>query len=428
MSVLVVFHFAASSGTPNTPVNMVKTATVLVATAIAACTLFDSSSAHQELTRRALSTDQRKLFAQTTQASLTKCSTTESSRKLQERAVARREATVRKLREERLQRRLNDHESDLKVTVDTASSVLFDGETTFIVEPELTEGPYYVRGELIRTDMREKQTGVTMYVDVQVINVNDCKPVKNMYVDLWHANATGVYSGVVASTNGNSADQSNLQNTFLRGVTPTDEDGVAEMISIFPGHYAGRTTHAHFIGNYGGTVLSNKTYSGASVAHVGQFFFEQDLIDAVEAVTPYSTNKQTLTTTASDKIYKEALGNNYDPIMNYALLGSSANDGVFVWISLAVDMTAEQDVKAVSTLAGSGEAAFSGEGPFHRPASYRDCCAPLPRLVGRAPSPQTRQIQLAETSPTHLGQQRKNIEMLRWVVERFQDLKVLAKR
>ncbi|KAG3107654.1 hypothetical protein PI124_g13388 [Phytophthora idaei] len=265
---------------------MVKTATVLVATAIAACTLFDSSSAHQELTRRALSTDQRKLFAQTAQASLTKCSTTESSRKLQERVVAR-------------------------LTVDTTSSVLFDGETTFIVEPELTEGPYYVRGELIRTDMREKQTGVTMYVDVQVINVNDCKPVKNMYVDLWHANATGVYSGVVASTNGNSADQSNLQNTFLRGVTPTDEDGVAEMISIFPGHYAGRTTHAHFIGNYGGTVLSNKTYSGASVAHVGQFFFfEQDLIDAMEAVTPYSTNKQTLTTTASDKIYKEALGNN----------------------------------------------------------------------------------------------------------------------
>ncbi|ETM39581.1 hypothetical protein L914_14277, partial [Phytophthora nicotianae] len=292
---------------------------------------------------------------------LVTCSSTESSRKLQDRAVARRAETIRKLRDEHLQRRLNDHESDLDVTADTASSVLFDGETTFIVEPELTEGPYYARGELIRTDMREKQTGVTMYIDIQVINVNDCTPVKDMYVDLWHANATGVYSGVVASTNGNSADQSNLQNTFLRGVTPTDDDGVAEMISIFPGHYAGRTTHLHFIGNYDGTVLSNKTYAGSSVAHVGQFFFEQDLIDAVEAVTPYSTNKQTLTATASDNIYKAALGNNYDQIMNYALLGSSVNDGVFVWISVAVDMTAERDVKAVSTLEGSETASSASE-------------------------------------------------------------------
>ncbi|KUF90437.1 hypothetical protein AM588_10002749 [Phytophthora nicotianae] len=268
---------------------------------------------------------------------LVTCSSTESSRKLQDRAVARRAETIRKLRDEHLQRRLNDHESDLDVTADTASSVLFDGETTFIVEPELTEGPYYVRGELIRTDMREKQTGVTMYIDFQVINVNDCTPVKDI------------------------ADQSNLQNTFLRGVTPTDDDGVAEMISIFPGHYAGRTTHLHFIGNYGGTVLSNKTYAGSSVAHVGQFFFEQDLIDAVEAVTPYSTNKQTLTATASDNIYKAALGNNYDQIMNYALLGSSVNDGVFVWISVAVDMTAERVVKAVSTLEGSETASSASE-------------------------------------------------------------------
>ncbi|KAG3143777.1 hypothetical protein PI124_g13389 [Phytophthora idaei] len=132
--------------------------------------------------------------------------------------------------------------------------------------------------------------------------------------------------------------------------------------------------------------------------------------------------------------------------MNYALLGSSANDGVFVWISLAVDMTAEQDVKAVSTLAGSGEAASNSsvELPLHRPGRFNSLKL-LQRIwdssekyvddtISNADEPWT----LCKYIPTDKQYQftlslleiveLKNIEMLRWVVERFQDLKVLAKR
>ncbi|KAL3664237.1 hypothetical protein V7S43_010566 [Phytophthora oleae] len=341
---------------------MVKTAAIFAATIIAACSLFDSASAHEDHTRRALSTEQRRLFVQSAQASLTTCSTTTASRQLQERAVARRAEAVAKLRQEVSQRRLATHLSTLTVTTSTKSSVLFGSTTTYIVEPEVTEGPYYIKGEYIRTDMREKQTGVPMYIDVQVIDVNTCKPVSNMYVDLWHANATGVYSGVVASTNGNSKDATNLQNTFLRGVTPTDSDGVAQMTSVFPGHYAGRATHMHFVGNYGGTVLANKTYSAGSVAHVGQFFFEQDLITSVEKVSPYSTNTQAVTLNSADNIYKSASANGFDPVFNYALLGSTVDQGVFVWISIAVDMTAKQSPKAVSTYAGTGSGDTSASG------------------------------------------------------------------
>ncbi|KAG1702157.1 hypothetical protein DVH05_009948 [Phytophthora capsici] len=337
---------------------MVKTSAFFVATIIAVFALFDFASAHEEHTRRALSTDERRLFAQNAQASLTTCSKTTVSRQLQERAVVRRAETFAKLRQDLHQRRLNSHLSTLTVTTSTKSSVLFASTSTYVVEPEVTEGPYYIKGEYIRTDMRETQTGVPMYIDIQVVDVNTCKPVSNMYVDLWHTNATGVYSGVVASTNGNSNDASNLQNTFLRGVTPTDTDGVAQMTSIFPGHYAGRTTHVHFVGNYGGTVLANKTYSGGSVAHVGQFFFEQDLITSVENVSPYSTNKQSVTLNSQDNIYKSASGNGFDPVFNYALVGSKVDQGVFVWISIAVDMTAKQSPKAVSTYAG--EASTTG--------------------------------------------------------------------
>ncbi|KAG7380475.1 hypothetical protein PHYPSEUDO_007177 [Phytophthora pseudosyringae] len=345
---------------------MVKVLTFLALTAIAACASSNSANAHQEPTRRALSSDERKLFALNAQASLAECTQSASSRRLQERAVARRAEVVAKLRQDR---RLGvtatleaSHKSSLVgVTATTSASVLFGSTAPCVAEPEVTEGPYYVKGEYVRTDMREQQTGVTMYVDVQVIDVNTCDPVKDLHIDLWHANATGVYSGVVASTNGNSADKTNLDNTFLRGVTPTDDDGVAQTISVFPGYYSGRTTHVHFVGNYGGSVLSNNTYAGGSVAHVGQFFFDQDLITSVAKVSPYSTNKQSSTLNSADKIFQEASANGYDPIFQYSLVGDSVSDGVFVWISVAVDMTAERDVKAVSTLTGSATTATTGD-------------------------------------------------------------------
>ncbi|KAJ8578974.1 hypothetical protein ON010_g228 [Phytophthora cinnamomi] len=335
---------------------MVKASTFLVAAVVAACSLPETASGHQEFTHRVLSADQRTVFVQNTRRALQECSKTSTSRKLQERAVNRRTEAIERLRQERRQRRLTDHHSSVNVTKDTAASALFDSDATAVVEPEVTQGPYYVSGELIRSDMKDGQEGVDMYIDIQVIDVSNCEPVKDMYVDLWHANATGVYSGVVASGNGNSNDQTNLNTNFLRGVTPTDGDGVAQMLSIFPGHYTSRTTHLHFIGNYGGKVLANNTYSGANVSHVGQFFFDQDLITSVEEVTPYSTNKQPTTLNSADTIFAEASAQDYDPVMTYALLGNTINDGVFVWISVAVDLTAAHDVKAVSALTAAAAA------------------------------------------------------------------------
>ncbi|OWZ23968.1 Extracellular dioxygenase [Phytophthora megakarya] len=346
-----------------------KIATFLAATAIAACTLSNSASAHDEPARRQLSTNERRLFFESAQAASTKCTKSTSSRKLEERAVARRAQTVEKLRQQIGHRRLDaatvtgtSHKSSSTVTTSTTSTSLFASQTTVLVEPEVTQGPYYIKGEYIRTNMTEDQSGVPMFIDIQVVDVTTCNPVKNMYVDLWHANATGVYSGVVANSNGNSADTTNLKKTFLRGVTPTDSDGVAQMTSIFPGHYQGRATHLHFVGNHNGNVLSNKTYSGGSVVHVGQFFFDDSLISQVDATTPYSTNKQTITANVDDMWLKAAALTGYDPIMNYAWLSSKPSDGLFVWISLAVDLTATQSVTAVSTFTSSTPASGSSSG------------------------------------------------------------------
>ncbi|GMF22951.1 unnamed protein product [Phytophthora lilii] len=167
---------------------------------------------------------------------------------------------------------------------------------------------------------------------------------------------SGVYSGVVT----NSTDTLSFDATFLRGVTPTDEDGVAQMISIFSGHYEGRATHVHFIDNYGGAVLANRTYSGGSVAHVGQFFFDQSIITKVEKVDSYAVNTQGITLNKDDKWFEVTAERDYDPIMSYALLGESVEDGVFVWISLAVDMKAAQEVEEAATLTANGGVVSKG--------------------------------------------------------------------
>ena len=67
-----------------------------------------------------------------------------------------------------------------------------------------------VNGELIRRDVRDGQSGIDLYADIQVIDINTCHPVPNLYLDWWHANASGVYSGVVANGNGDSSDATNI--------------------------------------------------------------------------------------------------------------------------------------------------------------------------------------------------------------------------
>lgn len=70
---------------------------------------------------------------------------------------------------------------------------------------------------------------------------NTCEPVEGAYVEIWHCNSTGVYSGIVASGNGDKSDTTNLNKTFLRGVSVTDAEGVVTFDTLFPGHYLSRS-------------------------------------------------------------------------------------------------------------------------------------------------------------------------------------------
>ncbi|KAL5427625.1 hypothetical protein PMIN07_009107 [Paraphaeosphaeria minitans] len=271
--------------------------------------------------------------------------------------VKRRIEQVQQLQEKRgLERRSltdvlkKDHKSTKNVTPDSSAASIFGSNNSCILQPETTEGPYYVTGELVRKDITDGQKGVPLTFDVQLIDTNTCKPVSNVALEAWYCNSTGVYGGVNAASNGNPNDKSNLNNPMLRGIQLSDSDGVLQFSGIFPGHYTGRATHIHVLAHQNartavksyGTVLT-----GGTISHVGQLFFDQSLITSVEKTAPYNTNKQTLTTNAKDGILAGEAATS-DPVLNYVLLGSTVSDGIFGWATVGINTKLSKTVKAAA--------------------------------------------------------------------------------
>lgn len=155
------------------------------------------------------------------------------------------------------------HLSDAGYTPTTAESVIF-ANSSCALNPEGETGPYYIPGELVRSDILEDEPGVPIYLEIQLIDVATCEPIVGEYLDIWNCNSTGVYSGIMGDGNGNADDASNTKATFLRGLSPTDEDGVVTFQTLFPGHYAGRANHVHVAAHFNATLLPNNTLSGGT--------------------------------------------------------------------------------------------------------------------------------------------------------------------
>lgn len=269
---------------------------------------------------------------------------------------AKRGLTDRPLRKRDFEEYLNTtHESNLDVSLGDDERLLFADDAATLLQPEVTQGPYYVDGELIRSNLTDGQAGVPLYLDIQLVDTSNCLPVPAVFMDIWHCNSTGIYSGVTAATNGNANDTSNLEETFGRGIQQTDVNGVAQFSTIFPGHYTGRAIHIHVLVHNPNdtTVRTNSTLlSGnftAHSSHTGQFFFDQDLISKVEETAPYNTNEQVLLTNAEDYlVFEESAG--MDPFVEYVQLSDDISDGVLAWISLGIDPTANNDITAASAV------------------------------------------------------------------------------
>lgn len=253
----------------------------------------------------------------------------------------------------------------------TPEEAIFGGNTSAILSPTITDGPYYIWGETTREDVREElySDGVDVFLEVQYIDVNTCRPIQGAYVDIWNANATGIYryvffdhirptrsltycSGVVAQ--GNEA-QDGWDSTYLRGIQESNEDGIVTFKTIFPGHYDGRATHTHLLTHLGSTVnRKNGTLQvgTGSVAHIGQLFWNEVLRSAVEELSPYSENTQEVTSNAEDMWSVEQASSDYDPFPEYVYLGNGLQDGLFAWIQIGINASADYTDNSYYSIAG----------------------------------------------------------------------------
>ena len=172
-------------------------------------------------------------------------------------------------------------------TATTAASV--------VLAPEMTEGPYYLDLDLVRSDITEDREGAAMAMSLVVVDVNSGSPVEGAAVDVWHCDANGLYSGFVDQSAGSNQGATDLSDsgTFLRGTQLTDASGMATFATIYPGWYQGRTVHIHV-----------KVHVDGNEIHTGQLFFDDSFTDEVYAANePYSSRSERTTRNDDDNIY-----------------------------------------------------------------------------------------------------------------------------
>ena len=118
--------------------------------------------------------------------------------------------------------------------------------------PSQTEGPYFTPNSPLRAGLYEPgMEGTRLRVGGLALDRN-CRPLANVLVDLWHADAQGRY------------DNSGYR---LRGHQFTDAQGRWQFDTIVPALYPGRTRHLHAkLQPRGGRVLTTQFYFPADAA------------------------------------------------------------------------------------------------------------------------------------------------------------------
>lgn len=192
-----------------------------------------------------------------------------------------------------------------------ATTTSYAQGSSCVLTPEKTEGPYFVDERLDRSDIRSNsdgsgaRDGIPLELKINVVRVDeDCGPAGGVVVDIWHADADGLYSDV--QQNGTVGQD------FLRGLQVTDSDGSVTFKTIYPGWYMGRTIHIHF-------KVRTFESDGNSYEFTSQLFFADSTNSEVVSTDAYDDRGSQDTTNSQDNIYAG------DTELLVALNGSPAN-------------------------------------------------------------------------------------------------------
>jgi protocatechuate 3,4-dioxygenase beta subunit len=155
-----------------------------------------------------------------------------------------------------------------------------------ILSPDMTEGPFFVEEEMNRSDLvmgeTEKSivmaTPLALTIGVYKVDGMTCTPLSGLQVDIWHADALGIYSDV-ASGFVQATDTRGKK--FLRGYQVTNESGLVQFATIYPGWYMSRTIHIHF--------KIRMPMGSSAYDFTSQMFFDEKISEEVLATGPYAT-------------------------------------------------------------------------------------------------------------------------------------------
>ncbi|MEU7980460.1 hypothetical protein AB0B63_18250 [Micromonospora sp. NPDC049081] len=234
-------------------------------------------------------------------------------------------------------------------------AALFGAANTCTLTASTTQGPYYFDADKIRNDIREDRAGTRLRVAIRVQDSEQCGPLANAVVEIWHCDAAGLYSGAEAQSSGASGggaapggnppggasggtpptgtppgggaapggggagSAADLTPTddkrYLRGAQVTNADGIVEFTTIWPGWYRGRTTHIHAMVHLGDDrVLTT------------QMMFDEALNTRVYADAPYAAHTGRDTFNDNDNIFAESMlmkvvedGDGYLSVINFSV-------------------------------------------------------------------------------------------------------------
>lgn len=178
----------------------------------------------------------------------------------------------------------------------------------------IEEGPYYLSNSPVRKDVTDEQAGKAITLNFTILDTA-CKPIKGARVDIWYANAQGIYSGV--ASRGDDLGAGVNSGNFLRGTQTTNAKGIATFKGIYPGWYPARTIHIH-----------QKIWVGGKEVLTTQTFFTDKQNAAVMATAPYNSRGAQRVTNANDMVLNRGGINLNASLMK--LTGSNASSTIVV--------------------------------------------------------------------------------------------------
>ncbi len=164
---------------------------------------------------------------------------------------------------------------------------LIDDPGTCVVTPEQIEGPFFFPAP-DREDIREDRDGITLKLDLTVVQAADCAPVAGARAEVWHCDAAGRYSAYPENLGRRPFDtlvylgspDAKVEpvngKTYLRGSQHTDAQGHARFTTIFPGWYEPRATHIHL-----------KVFVGDQSYLTTQLYFPDNLVNRIYSQDPH---------------------------------------------------------------------------------------------------------------------------------------------